>query len=434
MSSRPDIVLVTIDSLRADHLGVYGYSRPTSPAIDALAAEGVVVRDHIAQAPYTKASMASLFSGLFPTAHKAFTTSSHATEIMTGEVSGTMPYTDVLEARVMTLAERLAAAGYHTVGLMTNPVLLGAFGFDQGFARYEFMTRSRTDFAPAADVVHAALAALDARPKDQPIFLWIHLMEPHSPYTPPDHLLPLFPVLTPPQPIDPAVIPAWVRIGESTDLNQYLAHYDADIRSADEALGKLFEGLKVRGVWDAGVVIVTSDHGEEFFDHGGMEHNHTLYDEMLRVPLVVKGPGLDPGVLDVQTQSVDLVPTLASLAGRPVAPDEVQGTDIWPVLQRRGRAEPYAYAEIVGRRFALRTREWKLISSLQGGRQLFDLRRDAGERENVARETPAVVAQLENTLARIVAASVEAGEHIQGRYAPIPAAVLDRLRSLGYVR
>jgi choline-sulfatase len=434
VSSRPDIVLVTIDSLRADHLGAYGYSRPTSPAIDAMAAEGVVVRDHIAQAPYTKASMASLFSGLFPTAHKAFTTSRHASEIMSAEASSTLPYTDVLEPQVTTLAERLASAGYHTVGLMTNPVLLGAFGFDQGFARYEFLSRPGTEFAPARDVVRAALAALDVRPKEQPMFLWVHLMEPHSPYSPPDDLLRLFPVLAPSRPIDPAAIPAWVRIGESTDVNRYLAHYDADIRSADDALGEFFAGLKTRGVWDAGVVVVTSDHGEEFSDHGGMEHNHTLYDEMLRVPLVVKGPGLTPGVVEAQTQAVDLLPTLAFLAGRPVEPDEVQGLNIWPLLQRRGRAEPYAYAEIVGRRFALRTREWKLISSLQGGRQLFDLRRDPQERENLARETPAVVAQLENTLARIVAASVQAGEHIQGRYAPIPAAVLDRLRSLGYVR
>ena len=427
-------MLVTIDSLRADHLGVYGYARPTSPAIDALAAEGVVVRDHIAQAPYTKASMASLFSGLFPTAHKAFTTSRHASEIMMGRVSGTVPYTDVLEARVTTLAERLAAAGYYTVGVMTNPVLLADFGFGQGFARYDFLTRSNGEFAPAADVVRDALSALDARPQDQPMFLWVHLMEPHSPYSPPEQLESLFPVLMPPRPIDPAVIPAWVRIGESTDLNVYLSRYDADIRSADDALGAFFAGLKARGLWDASVVVVTSDHGEEFLDHGGMEHNHTLYDEMLRVPLIVKAPGLSPHVVDAQTQSVDLVPTLAWLAGRPVAEGEVQGSNVWPLLQGRGRGEPYAYAEIVGRRFALRTREWKLISSLQGGRQLFDLRRDPQELENLARETPAVVAQLENTLARIVAASVEAGEHIQGQYAPIPEAVLERLRSLGYVR
>jgi arylsulfatase A-like enzyme len=431
---RPDIILVTIDALRADHLGAYGYSRPTSPALDALAAEGVLVRHHIAQAPYTKASMGSLFSGLFPTAHKAFTTSRHPSETMTGHVRGAVPVTDLLEPGITTLAERLAAAGYHTVGLMTNPVLLADFGFAQGFARYEFLTRSSQDFAAAADVVRQALGAIDARPQGRPMFLWVHLMEPHSPYSPPEHLVPLFPVLDPPRPMDQTVIPAWVRLGESTDLNLYLARYDADIRSADDALGEFFQGLKARGLWDPSVVVVTADHGEEFLDHGGMEHNLTLYDEMLRVPLIVKAPGLRPGVVDEQTQSVDLAPTLAFLAGAPTAPDETQGANIWPVLQRRGGGEPYAYAEIVGRRFALRSRHWKLISSLQGGRQLFDLRRDPEERENLAKETPAVVAQFENTLARIVAASIKAGEHIQGQYAPIPAAVLERLRSLGYVQ
>jgi arylsulfatase len=436
MRARPDIILITIDSLRADHIGAYGYKRPTSPSIDALAAEAVMVRNHIAQAPYTKASMASMFTGLFPTAHKAFTTSRPFAEAMTGHVAGGVPYTDVLDDRISTLAERMAAAGYHTIGLMTNPVLLADFGFDQGFAQYEFLTPSASDteFAPAPRVVQRALQVIDGQRPQKPLFLWLHVMEPHSPYRPPEDVAGKFQVLTPPRPIDGAAIPSWVRIGDSTDLNLYLARYDADIRSADDALGEFFTALKARGLWDPSVIVLTADHGEEFMDHGGMEHNRTLYDEMLRVPLIVKASGLRPRIVDAQTQSVDLVPTIASLAGQTVQPAEVHGRNIWSVLEGRGGAAPNAYAEIVGLRFALRTPKWKLISSLQGGKELFDLTSDPAEQNNLARSNPALVGQLENTLARIVASSVKAGEHIQGQYAPIPPVVLDRLRSLGYVR
>ena len=432
MRARPDIILITIDSLRADHIGAYGYTRPTSPSIDALAAEAVVMRNHIAQAPYTKASMASMFTGVFPTAHKAFTTSRPFAEMMTGHVAGGGRYTDVLDDRITTLAERMAAVGYDTIGLTTNPVLLADFGFDQGFAQYEFLTSS-AQFAPAADVVDRALQVIDGRRPDKPLFLWLHMMEPHSPYNPPEDAAGLFQVLAPPRPIDPEAIPAWVRIGDSTDLNLYLARYDADIRSADDALGEFFTALKARGLWDSSVIVLTADHGEEFMDHGGMEHNRTLYDEMLRVPLIVRAPGLRPRIVEVQTQSVDLVPTMASVTGQTLQPGEVHGSNIWPVLEGRGGADADAYAEIVGRRFALRTRKWKLISSLQGGKELFDLTADPREQNNLARSNPAVASQLENTLARIVASSVKAGEHIQGQYAPIPPVVLERLRSLGYV-
>lgn len=429
------MILITVDALRADHLGVYGYLRPTSPAIDAFAREAIVVRDHIAQAPYTKASIASLFSGLFPTSHKAFTTSRTFAEAMSNDgMPRQMPYTDVLDERITTLAERLAAYGYHTIGLTANPFLIRDFGFAQGFQRYEFLTSPGGDLASASRVVETALDSLDRRPPGQPVFLWIHLMEPHSPYAPPPSLAELFPIGSPPRPIALEAIPPWIRIGDRTDLNLYVSRYDAEIRSADDALGVFFGALKTRGLWDSSVIALTADHGEEFMDHGGMEHNLTLYDELVRVPFILKVPGLGFGMIEEQTQAVDVAPTIVSLVGGTVAAHEMHGMNLRPILDRRGSREPYAYAEIVGRRFALRTRSWKLISSLQGGKQLFDLRADPQERENVASVHPDLVRSLESVLARIVAEAIKAGDRIQGQYAPIPDAVLERLRSLGYVQ
>ena len=310
----PDVILITIDALRADHLGVYGYDRPTSPNLDALAREAVVVRDHIAQAPFTKASMASLFTGLFPTSHKAYTISRTFSQTMTGSVQGTLPVTDVLDASLWRLASAFQSAGYQTIGLATNPFLLREFGFGAGFSDYEFLADG-DNFAPADQVLGRAIERFDKRAQGRPLFLWVHLMEPHSPYTPPKQFRDLFPPRTPPRPVPLDVIPAWIVQNESADANFYESLYNAEIRTADASLGTFFSALRARGEWDHLALVVTADHGEEFFDHGGFEHNRTLYEEMVHVPLIVKAPGLGAGMRDVQTQAVDVAPTLAHLAG-----------------------------------------------------------------------------------------------------------------------
>ncbi len=337
-ADKPDIILITVDALRADHLGTYGYGRPTSPAIDAFAREAVVVQDAISQAPYTKASIASLFTGLFPTAHKAFTTSRPFDTTMTGHVSGDLPGTDVLSPRLKTLAQCLSEAGYQTIGLNTNPFLIADFGFGRGFATYEFLTAGDVQLATAGAVIARALAQIDQRDNHRPLFLWFHLMEPHSPYTPPDRLRRLFPAEEPPLNVPAGTIPPWVVVDGSTDAHLYSALYDAEIRSADEALGTFFDGLKQRNLWNRSIVMLTADHGEEFYDHGGFEHNRTLYEEMLHVPLIVRAPGLQAGRLDAQLEEVDILPTLVARAGGQV-PAGLSGADVWPVLSRRRRAE-----------------------------------------------------------------------------------------------
>ena len=432
-ADRPDIILITVDALRADHLGTYGYSRPTSPAIDAFAREAVVVEDAISQAPYTKASIASLFTGLFPTAHKAFTTSRPFDKTMTGHVSGELPGTDVLSPRLKTLAQCLSDAGYQTIGINTNPFLIADFGFGRGFATYEFLTGGEVQLATAGAVTARALAQIDQRDSRRPLFLWFHLMEPHSPYTPPDRLRRLFPAEEPPLNVPAGTIPPWVVVDGSTDAHLYAALYDAEIRSADEALGTFFDGLKQRKLWDRSIVMLTADHGEEFYDHGGFEHNRTLYEEMLHVPLIVKAPGLQAGRLDEQLEEVDILPTLVARAGGHV-PTGLSGADVWPVLNRRRHAERYAYAELVGERYALRTREWKLISTLHGTHELYNLTSDPHERQSRVAEDTDRTAEMRDVLTKVLASAVQSGSRLQGEFAPIPPRVLERLKSLGYVQ
>jgi arylsulfatase A-like enzyme len=428
--ARPHIFLITVDTLRASALGVYGYDRPTSPRIDAFAREAVVVTDAIAQAPYTKASMASMLTGLFPTSHKTYTASIAPEAIVAGPGRGATPLTtDVLPDELPTLAEALGQAGYRTIALVTNPFLIREFGFAQGFDVHRFF--ATPNYERAGEVLREAARHLPG-PGSPPVFLWIHLMDPHNPYDPPEPYRSMFPPRAPPRLVPLDSIPPEIRLPDVRDLHTYRARYDAEVRSADEALGRFFGELRARRLWDSSVIVLTSDHGEEFLEHGGMGHNTSLYDEQLRVPLILRIPGVAPRVARMQAQLVDLFPTLARLAGaRP--PDVLHGGDLVPALEGRTGAERYAFAEIVGVRFALRTLEWKFTSSLQGGKQLFDLRTDPAERHNLSKDLLPRAAELEGVVARIVSMIIKDGERVQGRTVPIDPAVIERLRSLGYL-
>jgi arylsulfatase A-like enzyme len=428
--TRPDIVLITIDALRADHLGMYGYDRPTSPHLDALARESAVVRHHIAQAPYTKASMASLFTGRFPSSHKTYTVTSPFATAMTGRVEGALPVTDVLDSRLWTLAAALSSAGYATVGLTTNPFLLKEFGFANGFSHYQFLS-GKGEFATAREVIREGLAHLVGQ-RRQPTFLWMHLMEPHSPYAPPDAVRARYPPRQPARPAPRERIPAWLSPGGPSDVNFYEALYDAEIADVDAAVGDFVAALSGSPRWEELVLVVTADHGEEFFEHGGFEHNNKLYDELLRVPLLIKAPGVKPGMHEIQTQAVDLAPTLAAAAGADI-PADLAGADLAPVLLRGATAEPFAFAEWPGERYALRTREWKLISTLEGQDELFRLTDDRREQLNLAAQLPEQAARLRERLAAILGSAYKAGATVRRDVAPISQRTLERLKALGYV-
>jgi arylsulfatase A-like enzyme len=330
------------------------------------------------------------------------------------------------------MASAFEGAGYQTIGLNTNPFLLKEFGFAKGFQDYEFLTNG-SELATADEVVARALDRLDHRAAGQPVFVWMHLMEPHSPYTPPARVRGLFPPRTPPRIAPENVLPAWIRQEGSLDANFYESLYDAEIRSADEVLGALFDGLRQRGIWDRLVLVITADHGEEFLDHGGFEHNRTLFDEMVHVPLIVKAPGLQPGVRDIETEAVDLAPTLARAAGAAL-PAGLSGVDIWPELRGESRGEPWAFAERPGALYMLRTREWKFISNLEAHHELYHLTDDPHELKNLAPFELERTRDMRNQLAGVLAKAYEAGRNVRGQLAPISPRVLNRLKALGYVR
>jgi arylsulfatase A-like enzyme len=403
------VVLVSIDTLRPDHLGCYGYHRDTSPAIDELRRDAVLFSEAFAPAPSTLPSHASLFSSLLPQHHGASMTRS-------------VP----LPETVLTLAEVLQAAGYRTAAFTGAGQLHSAFGFGQGFEVYH---QPVADLAGAVDEATRWLDGLSG----EPFFVFLHTYEVHHPYDPELALLEQF------APDYDGELPAEISVellrrindGElelsEQDLDLVVSAYDAEIREMDRSLGRLLEQLRARGLYEESMIVLTSDHGEEFGEHGWVGwHSHTLYDELLRVPLIVKLPGGRSAgtTIEAPARLIDVAPTITEVAGAPIPPD-FDGVDL---LGERPPSEVPIVAMIDhgSNDFeALRLRHWKWFAG-----RLFDLRTDPRELTDLAMAKPEVAAQLEARLRKLV------GE----RQVPVAEAIepdeetLEQLRALGYLQ
>jgi arylsulfatase len=303
-ASRPaparNLIVYLVDTVRADHLGCYGYRLPTSPALDAFALEAVLFENAYAQSSWTKPAVASIFTGLRPWRH------------------GANQRRQRLADEAVTLAEILAAAGYRTAGFITNPNVGGAFGFRQGFERYHAEREEQS----GESVRRAAFDWLEARGEDaRPFFLYLHTVEPHSPYRDALDRAGEFGARL----ADPqiglrrhlrALGDGSLRAAPET-VSELVALYDAEVAAADTSFGALLDELGRRGLADETIIVFVSDHGEEFADHGGFEHSRTLYEEVLRVPLIVRAPGFAPRRVAASAQHVDLLPTLLDLVAVP---------------------------------------------------------------------------------------------------------------------
>ena len=307
----PDILLVVIDTLRADHLSLYGYERPTSPRLDELAKDGLWFHRAYAQSGWTLASFASLLTGLYPHQHKV-----SRDGCLTEQFGRMSPAT-------VTLAEALKSSGYATAAWANNTFLAPDFGLNDGFDVYDYKGATNTEHRSASETVAAGLAWLDTLEQDKRSFLMLHFMEPHLNYVPPDDIHGTFATAPRPEALayprnpDPfSLLQQGGRTLDEAGLAYLKALYDEEILATDRALGALFDGLKARGRLDNTLLVITADHGEEFWEHGRFEHGHDLWSELTRVPLVVHGPGLPKtGRVDTIVEHVDLVAGLAEMTG-----------------------------------------------------------------------------------------------------------------------
>ena len=438
----PNVILIGVDTLRADHLGAYGYAAAKTPSIDALAREGIRFADAFSQASWTRPSFATIFTGLYPSSH------------------GAMHKADVLPDRDDTIAEVLAKGGYYTVGFPNNANISPGFNFGQGFVDYHYLApdlffwadepaaqltfysglrlvRERflarrvnvyNYYQPAEVVTDTAIHWLDSPPAQQgPFFLFLHYMDPHDPYF-----------------VHPFDGEGYARVANPNPpadvAAKYRGLYDGEIAYLDQHLGRLFADLKRRGLWDRTLIVLTGDHGEEFQEHGGWWHGTTLYDEQTHIPLLVKPPkgGASGAVVDALAMHIDIAPTIIHAAALPVPPT-MQGHPL-PLDGSAAPARELVFAEedLEGNVLqSLRTKTSKIMTANPGNPRglptdsLFDLAKDPGEKHNLAGSEPA---QLEEMRAALGRSYLEAKAHAGATgQTEVDSVTKDRLKALGYL-
>ena len=373
----PLVIVYLVDTLRADHTGPYGYPRDTTPKLDAFAKDAVVFDQAIAAASWTKPSVASLLTSLPPGRHRA------------------VQLRDRLDVSLLTLPEMLQARGYATGAAVANSVIyLPAANFQQGFDYFEGLHGEEgrpSKIVEAAPVVDRALAWIDAR-RGLPTFLYVHTMDPHVPYTPP---APFDMQFEPhPTPEHPGQDPR-TDYKEPADRERLVAQYDGEIAYGDRELGRFLRGLKSRGLYDDALLVFLGDHGEEFLDHGQWLHGRSVFDELVRVPLVLKLPGRRGAGrhIDQQVQVLDVLPTVLESQGLPVPPAPVvMGRALQAVLAGQAKDAPAA-SEISHRGIVahgLRTNRDKYIRrfSPETDELYFDLAKDPKEQTSVLGTNP----------------------------------------------
>lgn len=307
----PSIFLITVDTQRADHLGCYGYRLDTTPKLDQLAESGRIYLNAFSHAPATGSAVASLMSGLRPRETGSY-----------GQRS--------IRLEMSTMAEYLKNAGYRTAAIVSNPVLKRGKNTEQGFDSFDDHMEQEELNRPVPErsgpkTTEAALAWLEQN-AGEPLFVWVHYMDPHGPYTPPADYRELFvddfpsDLLLEPTGSGTGYggIPSYQVLGERREWGHYVSQYDAEVRFFDDALADLVAGIKEHDLWDDALVLLTSDHGEGMGEHDYyFAHGENLYANQIHVPLIVWNGGDDqwPGMENTVVQHADLLPTVLAFAG-----------------------------------------------------------------------------------------------------------------------
>jgi arylsulfatase A-like enzyme len=398
-----NVIIIGIDTLRPDHLGCYGYERDTSPRIDELSMRGTLFEDALSQSPWTLTSFASVFTSLYPSQHGASAMDSR------------------LRTDIPTLAMILLKRGYSTAAIVNAPFLRPEYKLDRGFEYYDYKPpfAGRIADGTTAD----ALSWIDAH-ADEPFFVFVHYFDPHLPYSPPEpyraQFYPDYAGNLPSSfsldlyPRARATSFETLKALSPDDWDYIRALYDGEIRFTDKAVGELLEGIDAKGLRENTLVILLSDHGEEFFEHEGFEHGHTLYNELLNVALVMSLPGRIPEGKRVSghVRLIDVAPTVLDFLGIE-RPRHFEGASVKPlitgdadVVTPDGGLLPsgmgYAEAMLYGtERKCILAYPWKYIYDIDtGGRLFFNLIDDPGENKNLADTRPEALGPVEEVLAR----------------------------------
>jgi arylsulfatase A-like enzyme len=455
---RPHIVFIAVDTLRADHLSSYGYGRRTSPQTDSLGRDGIVFKQAISQAPWTLPSFASIFTSLYPSQHKTGLNYMG----MGKRIYNPRAYGIYLDETHTTLPELLNKHGYFTGGLSENPWLNSHFGLAQGYSEY-YNHYLKTD--PDKVTTEAAIRWIKTH-HDTPFFLFIHNFAPHLSYQPPKGFEGMFAsypsdAVTAFEELYRGFDPSYRKLPERKEFvdslteqmkNYMIAQYDGEIAYADSLVGRIIQTLKELNIYDETLVVFTSDHGEELFEHGKLGHGYSLYDEVVHIPLIIKLPSQKHKgkVIRQQVRSIDIMPTMLDYLGIPVPETPpVEGRSLRGLIETTPEEllDLPAYMEAPEYTFpqkGLRTEEYKYIFSPteRDYEEFFHLSTDPFELNNRV-ETPEHEIQ-ETDLKRKMAAILHQLEEWEGKYSAMTSSSkstqhlkrsgVEALKSLGYVQ
>ncbi|MFM7144532.1 MAG: sulfatase [Alphaproteobacteria bacterium] len=407
----PDVFVVLVDTLRPDHLGTYGYDRPTSPAIDRIAASGTVFERAYTVAPWTNPSVSTLLTGLYPRALFAPTPPEGG-------------YRQAMPRKVRTLASRFRSAGYATAALVDHPAIASPpLGFLRDFERVVRLSpeadRVWKTKAASADAIAATVT--DAVAGRRPEFVYLHLVQPHWPYEPVPPYKGMF---------GPG---ATSRERSEKDRQASIDDYDAEIRWADDCIAGVERALRASGRWQHTWLVVMSDHGEGFFEHGLSDHGNSYYEELLRVPLVIRAPGgkrVLPPRVSTPVSTIDLAPTLLAMAGLPAA-RELPGRSLLDASSIAGRKLLFAEDAVLlpPEQAAVIEGSTKWVRATTDA--LYDLDADPGEHLPIAGQE-AERARLAEALRVHDRRNAERRGGTAATPAQLPDETVERLRALGY--
>lgn len=428
-----NVIFVLVDTLRADHLGAYGYARETSPNVDAFARRSVFFRDARSQAPCTFPSVNSLLTSRYPAA-------------FLGQPNQAMG----IPERTPSLAEILRLHGYRTIAVSSSAVVRNTpsrhnpgAGFGRGFEVFQ----EDCVWKSAACVNRQALPHLQRNTAEEnggderPLFLYIHYLDPHGPYNPPHGHPRRFAEGNPekafirngnPNPIgdmlykgapDPGVTPA--------DLQHLIGLYDDEIAYFDTQWVHLLRALEEGGWLDDSIVVFAADHGEEFLEHGHIKHCRTVYDNAIRVPLFFHIPGVEARAIEQPVQNLDIVPTLLDYLGVPTVGMTLEGESLRPLIETGTAGDPHQYS-LSGPYRSVADGRFKLIQDLGGEAfWLFDLQKDPGETHDVLAAERRTFHRLRDTLGGWLAQTEGQGRADESLRKAREAE--EKLRSLGYI-
>jgi arylsulfatase A-like enzyme len=448
-------MILIIDTLREDYVspGPAITKETETPHLVRHFREGFWFPDCQSQSPWTKPSVGTMLTGLYPRVHGALRVQAHTSE--PGIAA------DPLRESLPTLAERLREAGYLTIAVQTNPHLTRELRFDQGFSWFYYENDAPGDWVTDTalewledEFPTAAVNAGTTEASQAPVFAYLHYMDPHLPYV--RHKGENYPQYDGPVQ-DTMVRDDLLRLRFTDSDRSFLeALYRGEVHFVDREVGRLLSRLQTHAIWEDMLVVVLSDHGEEFWDHGRFEHGHTLYDELLRVPLLMGGPWLlryarthgsevserntPAHKLDQQVRVIDLMPTLLELANVSI-PEYLQGVSFAPlftdqavtVASRTSFAEGLLYGQS---RLGIRTDRWKLILTRESrSLELYDVLSDPKETESLVGRERDVATRLKGIVEQWYVTNRKLASHFgPGEPIPLDPVQLERLRSLGYLK